>query len=124
MSVNFDGKIREKIIGYDRTDTTSSNESKTKSKTVGAHVSFSDDDIKKLQRKREKEGWCIMCGEVKTHKKVLIRMVPEVCPHLNLQYYSCVYFICSFGFAHFTLVRLFMVWFIKVYVSVAIQAQT
>jgi hypothetical protein len=77
MSVNFDGKIREKIIGYDRTDTTSSNESKTKSKTVGAHVSFSDDDIKKLQRKREKEGWCIMCGEVKTHKKVLIRMVPE-----------------------------------------------
>ena len=86
MSFNFDGKVREKIIGYDRSNTTSSNESKAKSRTVGigAHVSFSDDDVKKLQRKREKEGWCIMCGEVKTHKKVLIRMVPEVCPHLNL----------------------------------------
>ena len=40
---------------------------------------MSSEDAEKLQQKRKKKGLCPQCGEVQTHKKHLMRMVPQVC---------------------------------------------
>lgn len=44
----------------------------------GGGVRISEDDAEKLQQKRKKNGLCPQCGEVQTHKKHLMRMVPQV----------------------------------------------
>ena len=41
-------------------------------------VRMSSEDAEKLQHKRKKKGLCPQCGEVQTHKKHLMRMVPQV----------------------------------------------
>ena len=42
-------------------------------------VRMSSEDAEKLQHKRKKKGLCPQCGEVQTHKKHLMQMVPQVC---------------------------------------------
>ena len=57
-------------------------------------VRMSSEDAEKLQHKRKKKGLCPHCGEVQTHKKHLMRMVPQVCC-------SCIYLIIYILYQHY-----------------------
>lgn len=57
-------------------------------------VRMSSEDAEKLQHKRKKKGLCPQCGEVQTHKKHLMRMVPQVCC-------SCIYLIIYILYQHY-----------------------
>ena len=68
-------------------------------------VRMSSEDAEKLQHKRKKKGLCPQCGEVQTHKKHLMRMVPQVCCcciyliHILCQHYitlPTVHGLCSY----------------------------
>ncbi len=52
----------------------------------GSHVRISDDDALKLQQKRKKRGLCPKCREIRTHRKQMMRLIPEVrCIYIGLQ---------------------------------------
>ena len=71
VSFNNDGKIA-------RLDNADTGASLAPQAQAGLPFQLSDDDVEELQQKRMKDGLCPKCGEVRTHRTNLRRLVPEV----------------------------------------------
>ena len=73
MSFNNDGKIARLDNGV-----TGASLAPQIQAGLPFQLRLSDDDVEELQQKRMKDGLCPKCGEVRTHRTNLRRLVPEV----------------------------------------------
>ena len=55
-----------------------------------SNIRFSDGDALKLQQKRKKRGLCPKCGEIRTHRKIMMRLIPEVRCSIVVIYFVCI----------------------------------